>query len=309
MSLPSKTIRPAVGSMSLHDGPAERRLPAAGLADDPERLAPQDLEVDPVDCAHRADGVLEDAGLDREVLDETLDPQQRVVRPSPAVVRCRTPSPPLSRSRVRISRPPASAPARAAPRAPRRSDSATVRRALAERAQLRKVGAAETPAVRDRAPGMEAAAGRQRDKARRLPGNRMQPLLLGVQARQAVQEPERVRVPRLVEDRVDVGELDDVAGVHDDDAVCELGDEPEVVRDEDDRRVRLLARGFQHLHDLRLDRHVERGRRLVGDQDAAGRWRSPSRSSPAAACRPRTRAGTGRRGARRRARRRARAAG
>ena len=36
-------------------------------------------------------------------------------------------------------------------------------------------------------------------------------------------------------------ELDDAAGVHDDDAVGELGDQAEVVRDQDDRRVRLLA--------------------------------------------------------------------
>ena len=34
-----------------------------------------------------------------------------------------------------------------------------------------------------------------------------------------------------------------------------------------DRRVRLVLRRLQHLEDLRLDRHVERGRRLVGDQE------------------------------------------
>ena len=60
--------------------------------------------------------------------------------------------------------------------------------------------------------------------------------------------------------------LDDLAGVHDDDAVGELGDEAEVVRDEDDRGVRLLLRRLHDLDDLRLDRHVERGRRLVGDE-------------------------------------------
>ena len=43
--------------------------------------------------------------------------------------------------------------------------------------------------------------------------------------------------------------------------------------------------------DLRLDRHVERRRRLVGDQHATGRTTAPSRSSRAGACRPRTRAG------------------
>ena len=59
--------------------------------------------------------------------------------------------------------------------------------------------------------------------------------------------------------------------------------------------VRALLDALEHLEHLGLDRHVERGRRLVGDQQRRARWRSPSRSSPAGACRPRTRAGTGRR--------------
>ena len=42
----------------------------------------------------------------------------------------------------------------------------------------------------------------------------------------------------------------------------------EVVRDQDDRGVRLLPRRLQHLDDLRLDRDVERGRRLVRDEHA-----------------------------------------
>ena len=48
---------------------------------------------------------------------------------------------------------------------------------------------------------------------------------------------------------------------------------------------------LQHLEDLRLDGDVERGGRLVGDDQRRGRWRWPSRSSRAAACRRRTRAG------------------
>ena len=71
---------------------------------------------------------------------------------------------------------------------------------------------------------------------------------------------------RLVEERVDVAQLDDAPRVHDDDAVGELGDQAEVVGDEDDRRVRLALGGLDHLHDLGLDRHVERRRRLVGDE-------------------------------------------
>ena len=55
----------------------------------------------------------------------------------------------------------------------------------------------------------------------------------------------------------------------------------------------------QQLEDLRLHHHVERGRRLVGEQHLAARRRAPSRSRRAGACRPRTRAGSGRRGRRR----------
>ena len=66
--------------------------------------------------------------------------------------------------------------------------------------------------------------------------------------------------------RVDVAQLDHAPCVHDDHAVGELGDQAEVVRDEDDRGVCLPLGRLDHLHDLSLDRHVERRRRLVGDE-------------------------------------------
>ena len=99
------------------------------------------------------------------------------------------------------------------------------------------------------------------------PGNRIEPLEVGIESRERVHEPDRVRVPRAVEDLVDVGELDHPSRVHDDDAIGELGDEPEVVRDQDGRGVGLVLRRLHDLDDLRLDRDVERGRRLVGDED------------------------------------------
>ena len=122
--------------------------------------------------------------------------------------------------------------------------------------------------LRVEAPGVEGAAGRRREQARRLPGDRIEPLEVGIEPRERVHEPDRVRVSRVVEDLVDARELDHAAGVHDDDPVGELGDQAEVVRDEDGRGVRLLLRRPEHLHDLRLDRDVERRRRLVGDEDS-----------------------------------------
>ena len=41
--------------MQLEDRPAERGLAAAGLADEAERLAPLDVEVDAVDGVHLPD--------------------------------------------------------------------------------------------------------------------------------------------------------------------------------------------------------------------------------------------------------------
>ena len=68
------------------------------------------------------------------------------------------------------------------------------------------------------------------------------------------------------EQRGDRRALDDPAGVHHRDVVGDLGDHAEIVRDEDDRGAGLLAQRAHQVEDLRLDRDVERGGRLVGDQ-------------------------------------------
>ena len=46
-----------------------------------------------------------------------------------------------------------------------------------------------------------------------------------------------------------------------------LGDDAHVVRDQEDRRAVVALQPLHQLEDLRLDRHVERRRRLVGDQE------------------------------------------
>ena len=93
-----------------------------------------------------------------------------------------------------------------------------------------------------------------------------------------------------------------------------LGDDAQVVRDQDDADVEVALDLVDQLEDLGLHRHVERGRRLVGDQHRRGCARAPSRSSRAAACRPRTGGGSrargsGRSGCRRRRAPRRRARG
>ena len=72
---------------------------------------------------------------------------------------------------------------------------------------------------------------------------------------------------RPAEDVPHRGALDQPSGVHDLDRVAELGDERDVVRDEDHRRA---VFGDQLLHEaehLSLRGDIERGRGLVGDHD------------------------------------------
>ena len=61
--------------------------------------------------------------------------------------------------------------------------------------------------------------------------------------------------------------LDDPAGVHHRDAVGHFGDDAEVVRDQEQRQAEALLQVAQQIENLRLDRDVERRRRLVGDDE------------------------------------------
>ena len=94
--------------------------------------------------------------------------------------------------------------------------------------------------------------------------------------------------------------LDDLAGIHHGDPVRDARDDAEVVRDQDQRHAELALQLRQQVQDLRLDRDVERGGRLVGDDQLRARTSAPSRSSPAGAGRPRAGADTGRAGSPRR---------
>jgi hypothetical protein len=67
------------GVGEAHDRAAERRLAAARLADDAERLTRLHREVDAVHGAHEADRALEEPRLDREVLLEVGDLEDRAV--------------------------------------------------------------------------------------------------------------------------------------------------------------------------------------------------------------------------------------
>jgi hypothetical protein len=56
------------------------------------------------------------------------------------------------------------------------------------------------------------------------------------------------------------------AGIHHDDALGGLGHHPQIMGDQHDRGSDPAFKVAHQVKDLRLDRHVERSRRLVGDQ-------------------------------------------
>jgi hypothetical protein len=75
MSRPSNQIVPVGRVVQAHRDARERALAAPGLADQPDRLARVDVEVDTIDGVHRANLLLEDdSPRDREVLDDPLQP-------------------------------------------------------------------------------------------------------------------------------------------------------------------------------------------------------------------------------------------
>ena len=59
--------------------------------------------------------------------------------------------------------------------------------------------------------------------------------------------------------------LDDLAAMHDGDALADVAHDGEVVGDEQQREAELALELAQQIEDLGLDRDVEGGYRLVGD--------------------------------------------
>ncbi len=68
----------------------------------------------------------------------------------------------------------------------------------------------------------------------------------------------------MVEDLLHVALLDDVAAVHHDHLVGDVGDHAHVVGDDEHGGVELVAGETQQVEDFGLHGHVERGGRLVG---------------------------------------------
>jgi hypothetical protein len=77
-----------------------------------------------------------------------------------------------------------------------------------------------------------------------------------------------IRMSRRVENLDRRAILDYFSAIHDEHAVSDFCDDPHVVRDEHDRHVHFLLQQADEFQDLCLDRHIERSRGLVGNEQS-----------------------------------------
>ena len=87
-----------------------------------------------------------------------------------------------------------------------------------------------------------------------------------VEARHRTQQARRIGMQGFVENARGRALLGDTRRIHDIDSIGIAGNHAEVMRDDDQRDAELARKIFHQLQNLRLDRHIERGGRLVGDQ-------------------------------------------
>ncbi len=101
----------------------------------------------------------------------------------------------------------------------------------------------------------------------RLTGDRRQ-WFAGIagQARKRVEQPARVRMPRSSEEGIHAGSFDDPPRIHDLHAIAGTSHHAQIMRDQHQRQAFAALQSGQQFQDLRLNRHVQRRGRLVGDQ-------------------------------------------
>ena len=132
--------------------------------------------------------------------------------------------------------------------------------------QLRRFGPTAVEHVRT--ARVEAAAGRRLDRARhvaRKDDARAPDRRVGVGHRHGRQQRFGVGMLRIGKQRAARRELDDAAEIHHRDAMADVLDDREVVRDEEIGQAELRLQIHEQVDDLRLHRHVERRDRLVAD--------------------------------------------
>ena len=86
-------------------------------------------------------------------------------------------------------------------------------------------------------------------------------------ARGGIEQRLRVGVPRVGEDLGGLAVLDDLALVHDGHPVADLGGDPKIVGDEEHGQVEALADVVEQRQHLGLNRYIQGGNGLIGDQE------------------------------------------
>ena len=240
-SAPSNTIRPAVGVGQTEDAAAERALARARTRRRPRATSPASTSRSTPSTAWTT-ARRHEAAADGEVLDEAARPRAagdgvRASASERTRLRRRQPS---TADVVRLARP--------------RSGVAGARRRSASRRARPGSGArtgSRAAGRRGPAPGPRSPAA-SRAPAPRSAARRAAPACTGAAARRRSPRPARPRTswPAYITA----------------DPVAQLRDDAQVVGDEQDRRAARVAQVAQQGQDLRLDGDVERGGRLVGDE-------------------------------------------
>src|ERR1700689_1595852 len=115
-----------------------------------------------------------------------------------------------------------------------------------------------------RAARMKSASGRWIQRARNRAGNRLQAMAaVAVDARNRFEQSARVRVERVSKQLRTRRLFHHARRVENRHVVGILGDDPEIVRDEYDSEAEPHLQLADEIENLRLDRDVERGRRLI----------------------------------------------
>ena len=254
----NRTDPPSV--LEPHHGPGGRRLPAARLADHSEGPAALEREAHAVDGLDRTVRIPIRTGMCtlRSVTSRT-----RLLSASVRVTSCR------GRRRVGgHAAPPSAATGSSSPRlsssrarwqaatcsGPTCSNGGTVVRQAARPSDSVQRGTNGQPS------GTSSRSGGR-------PGDGEEPFGTWPPAGPGPDQRARVGVPSVGEDRLPVAVLGGRPGIHDEDVVGHLADDAEVGRDEDERAATVGPRLSQHVEDLRLHGRVERGGRLVGDDE------------------------------------------
>ena len=118
-----------------------------------------------------------------------------------------------------------------------------------------------------RRPRCEAVAHGEVARRGHRAGDLVESAGAGLDREDGAQQAARVLVGRVREQFLGGGLLDDLAGVHDGDVVCHLGDERQVVGHEDHGEAELLAQLVKQSDDLFLNGDVQGGGRLVRNDE------------------------------------------